>query len=128
MDDDSDVVHLGVQLVDLLDQLPLDLERGAGGEFPLQFLFVVLSALYFLGLGIDFFPGYLSVHFIEVLVQIIFDKYESHCEVVPSVVLDVIFIEMIHQAILGQVVLHQLVVGLAVVLVPDPLFNNSRRG
>jgi hypothetical protein len=75
----------------------------------------------FLGLGCEFFLDYLCVNLIEVLVQIIFDEDERHHKVVSCMVGDAIVIEKMVQALRHQVILHKLMVGLAVVLVPDSI-------
>lgn len=81
------VVPLGYQLSIVLGSLssPLDLF--------VKFVFGCLLLVNLLGLDFQFLSDYLVVDFVEIVVKIVLDEDKSHCEVVPRVVLDLVFIK-----------------------------------
>jgi len=119
----SYVAHLDVQSLFLLHHVSLILLTSSLPclQLLVEFLLHDLPALNLLGLGNEFLLDYLCVSFIEVLVQIIFDEDERHHKVVSCMVGDAIVIEKMVQALSQQVVLHKLMIGLTVILVPYTL-------
>ena len=119
MNHNSYVTHLDVQSVFLLHHIFLT--STFCFQLFVKFFFHKLSALNLSGLGCEFLLDYLSVNFIEVLLQIIFDEDERHHKVISCMVRDAIIIEKMVQALSHQVILHKLMIRLAVVLISDSI-------
>lgn len=94
MNHHSDVAHFLLQVVPLGYQLFIVL---GGLSSPLdlfvKFILCCLLLANLLGLDFQFLSDYLVVDFVEIVIKIVLDEDKSHCEVVPRVVLDLIFIK-----------------------------------
>lgn len=64
----------------------------------------------------------------EVFIETVFDHDEADDEIVPCMVLRLIFLNLLSQSSLDEVVLHQFVIGLAVVLVPHEVVGHCLIG
>jgi hypothetical protein len=89
-------------------------------------LFFLDQLLFYLPLLVlNLFPDYLFIVLVEVLFNVVFNENQSYHKVIPCVVLVFIFFHKVTHVVVLEVILHQFVITLAIVLITDDFIHSS---